>query len=163
MPRATAGKQKGKGKASESKQAVASAPASVFVWAQCDNAGCQKWRKLPPNTVVEEDVPWCALCCGRPGTKVQGVRSSSVSRPRLSSAPRHWQNFQQNLPALLHQRKPVRHRACLPPLQSNTTNALLVSMHRFCYMNPDPEKDTCSAPEEVRAHTLHTPTSCYCL
>lgn len=30
----------------------------VFVWAQCDNAGCQKWRKLPPGTVVKDDEPW---------------------------------------------------------------------------------------------------------
>ena len=30
----------------------------VWVWAQCDNAGCQKWRKLPPGTVVDDKEPW---------------------------------------------------------------------------------------------------------
>ncbi|KAK9800263.1 hypothetical protein WJX73_009835 [Symbiochloris irregularis] len=76
MPRASSAKQRSRGKATESRHPTPIIPASVFVWAQCDNAGCQKWRKLPPNTKIEEDVPW------------------------------------------------------------------------FCYMNPDPEKDTCSAPEE---------------
>ena len=30
----------------------------VWVWAQCDNAGCQKWRKLPPGTVIDDSEPW---------------------------------------------------------------------------------------------------------
>lgn len=33
-------------------------PIGVWVWAQCDNAGCQKWRKLPPGTVVNDKEPW---------------------------------------------------------------------------------------------------------
>lgn len=28
------------------------------VWAQCENPNCQKWRKLPPSTIVNEDEPW---------------------------------------------------------------------------------------------------------
>ena len=59
MRKGSTHKQKGRSKAAELKHVAAPAPASVFVWAQCDNAGCQKWRKLPPNTVVEDDVPWC--------------------------------------------------------------------------------------------------------
>lgn len=35
-------------------------PIGVWVWAQCDNAGCQKWRKLPPGTVLNDDEPWWA-------------------------------------------------------------------------------------------------------
>ena len=31
---------------------------AVSVWAQCDNQGCQKWRRLPPGTVVDDTVPW---------------------------------------------------------------------------------------------------------
>ena len=27
-------------------------------WAQCEHAGCGKWRKLPPGTVVDEGKPW---------------------------------------------------------------------------------------------------------
>jgi hypothetical protein len=26
------------------------------VWAQCDS--CQKWRRLPPGTVLDESQPW---------------------------------------------------------------------------------------------------------
>ncbi len=33
-------------------------PVGVWVWAQCDNAGCQKWRKLPPGTVIDDKEPW---------------------------------------------------------------------------------------------------------
>ena len=28
------------------------------VWAQCDNPNCQKWRRLPPGTVIDENTPW---------------------------------------------------------------------------------------------------------
>lgn len=34
-------------------------PAPVIVedvWAQCDK--CNKWRRLPPGTVVDETMPW---------------------------------------------------------------------------------------------------------
>ena len=47
------------------------------IWAQCENPNCEKWRKLPPGTVVSENEPW------------------------------------------------------------------------YCYMNPDSERNTCSASEEV--------------
>lgn len=53
-----------------------SAPAAVQ-WAQCENVNCQKWRRLPPGTVVDENAAW------------------------------------------------------------------------YCYMNPDPERNTCSADEAV--------------
>ena len=59
MPKGAVGKKgKSKGKAAGGKQSGTAAPASVFVWAQCDNAGCQKWRKLPPASIIEDDVPW---------------------------------------------------------------------------------------------------------
>ena len=61
------GKPKGQGRAALEKAAKAAASA-VAVWAQCDNAGCQKWRKLPPGSKIDEDNPWCAAgpSCGRP-------------------------------------------------------------------------------------------------
>ena len=31
------------------------------VWAQCDNPNCQKWRRLPPGTVIDENTPWSGL------------------------------------------------------------------------------------------------------
>ena len=30
----------------------------LSVWAQCDNQNCQKWRRLPPGSVVDDSVPW---------------------------------------------------------------------------------------------------------
>ena len=30
----------------------------LSVWAQCDNQNCQKWRRLPPGSVVDDTVPW---------------------------------------------------------------------------------------------------------
>jgi hypothetical protein len=27
-------------------------------WAQCDNPNCQKWRKLPASTTLNDDEPW---------------------------------------------------------------------------------------------------------
>ena len=27
-------------------------------WAQCENEKCQKWRRLPPGTVVDDSQPW---------------------------------------------------------------------------------------------------------
>lgn len=51
-------------------------------WAQCENPSCEKWRLLPPGTVLNENEPW------------------------------------------------------------------------YCYMNPDPEKNTCDAPETVRGTCL---------
>ena len=32
----------------------------VSQWAQCDNQGCAKWRRLPPGTAVDDSVPWYA-------------------------------------------------------------------------------------------------------
>ena len=29
------------------------------VWAQCDREECQKWRRLPPGTVIDEESKWC--------------------------------------------------------------------------------------------------------
>ncbi|KAL6774112.1 MOT13 [Auxenochlorella protothecoides x Auxenochlorella symbiontica] len=37
--------------------AAALAPVAEH-WAQCENANCQKWRRLPPGTVVDENAPW---------------------------------------------------------------------------------------------------------
>ena len=57
----------------------ASAPAAKLqedVWAQCDNPNCQKWRRLPPRTIIDENTPWSVVemlafspprpTCGRP-------------------------------------------------------------------------------------------------
>ena len=27
-------------------------------WAQCENPSCEKWRLLPPGTVLNENEPW---------------------------------------------------------------------------------------------------------
>ena len=27
-------------------------------WAQCENPNCNKWRLLPPGTVLNENEPW---------------------------------------------------------------------------------------------------------
>ena len=63
MPKAGKGKAKAKPKQQGKAAAAAAAKAAanaVFVWAQCDNAGCQKWRKLPPGTKIDDDQPWSA-------------------------------------------------------------------------------------------------------
>lgn len=31
---------------------------TAVAWAQCDNPNCQKWRKLPPGTSVDENSEW---------------------------------------------------------------------------------------------------------
>lgn len=31
---------------------------SAEVWAQCENPACNKWRRLPPHTVLNENEPW---------------------------------------------------------------------------------------------------------
>ena len=53
------GKGKAKAKAPSAAALAKAAANAVFVWAQCDNAGCQKWRKLPPGTKIDEHNPWC--------------------------------------------------------------------------------------------------------
>lgn len=27
-------------------------------WTQCENDNCQKWRKLPPGSILDEEAPW---------------------------------------------------------------------------------------------------------
>ena len=52
---------KGGRKAGASAAKNASAAAAKLqedVWAQCDNPNCQKWRRLPPGTVIDENTPW---------------------------------------------------------------------------------------------------------
>ena len=61
------GKGKAKAKAPSAAALAKAAANAVFVWAQCDNAGCQKWRKLPPGTKIDEHNPWCVQrCCTGP-------------------------------------------------------------------------------------------------
>lgn len=50
--------KKGSDKKKKKEPAKALKPIGIWVWAQCDNAGCQKWRKLPPGTVVNDNEPW---------------------------------------------------------------------------------------------------------
>jgi len=28
------------------------------IWAQCEHPQCEKWRKLPPGSFVDESKPW---------------------------------------------------------------------------------------------------------
>ena len=63
---AKGGKRGGSG-ASKSASA-ATVKVQEDVWAQCDNPNCQKWRRLPPGTVIDENTPWSGLrarvhCC----------------------------------------------------------------------------------------------------
>ncbi|KAL0019513.1 hypothetical protein WJX77_000684 [Trebouxia sp. C0004] len=53
---AKGGKKAGSG-ASKSVSAAA-VKVQEDVWAQCDNPNCQKWRRLPPGTVIDENTPW---------------------------------------------------------------------------------------------------------
>lgn len=53
---AKGGKKSGSGAAKSA--SAATAKAQEDVWAQCDNPNCQKWRRLPPGTVIDEDTPW---------------------------------------------------------------------------------------------------------
>lgn len=53
---AKGGKKAGSG-ASKSASAAA-VKVQEDVWAQCDNPNCQKWRRLPPGTVIDENTPW---------------------------------------------------------------------------------------------------------
>ena len=58
----------------------------LSVWAQCDNQNCQKWRRLPPGSVVDDTVPWFVHI-----TKASIVRRLTTSmviapRPARSSA-----------------------------------------------------------------------------
>lgn len=50
---------KGRPKGSSTNNALTVARLSV--WAQCDNQNCQKWRRLPPGSVVDDSIPWYAL------------------------------------------------------------------------------------------------------
>ena len=38
---------------------MAMAVLAADVWAQCDREECQKWRRLPPGTVIDEESKWC--------------------------------------------------------------------------------------------------------
>lgn len=53
MPRGVRGKKK-----TDKAKVAPVKPIGIWVWAQCDNAGCQKWRKLPPGTVIDDKEPW---------------------------------------------------------------------------------------------------------
>ena len=50
---------RGRPKGSSNPSAVKAQP-QLSVWAQCDNPGCAKWRRLPPGSVVDDSVPWYA-------------------------------------------------------------------------------------------------------
>ena len=61
-------------------------PAAV-VWAQCEHAGCGKWRKLPLGAVVDEDKPWWGrmgvgdgLAAGAGGGGVMRLRDGGGAR-----------------------------------------------------------------------------------
>lgn len=55
-------------------------------WAQCENQACQKWRKLAPGTVVNEDAPW--YCYLNPDDRRNTCSASEVVRP----LPQGWVN-----------------------------------------------------------------------
>ena len=70
---AKGGKRGGSG-ASKSASA-ATVKVQEDVWAQCDNPNCQKWRRLPPGTIIDENTPWSGL-----RARVQsGISNSSCS------------------------------------------------------------------------------------
>ena len=54
---------RGRPKGSSNPSAVKAQP-QLSVWAQCDNPGCAKWRRLPPGSVVDDSVPWYAHVTG---------------------------------------------------------------------------------------------------
>ena len=56
---AKGGKKGGSGAAKSA--SAAAAKVQEDVWAQCDNPNCQKWRRLPPATIIDENTPWSAL------------------------------------------------------------------------------------------------------
>ena len=71
---------KGGRKGSSGAAKLVSAPAAKLqedVWAQCDNPNCQKWRRLPPRTVIDENTPW----------SVAVMRKSSPPRPICGIPP----------------------------------------------------------------------------
>ena len=49
---------KRKGSSGSKSSAGAAAKLQEDAWAQCDNPNCQKWRRLPPGTLIDEDTPW---------------------------------------------------------------------------------------------------------
>eukprot|EP00198_Chlamydomonas_reinhardtii_P003176 XP_001692512.1 predicted protein [Chlamydomonas reinhardtii] len=46
----------GRGRKKKEEEPVVPVILQEDVWAQCD--GCQKWRRLPPGTVLDESQPW---------------------------------------------------------------------------------------------------------
>ena len=52
----------------------------LSVWAQCDNQNCQKWRRLPPGSVVDDSVPWFVLIIT--ASIVRHLTTSMVITPR---------------------------------------------------------------------------------
>ncbi|KAL0028695.1 hypothetical protein WJX79_000395 [Trebouxia sp. C0005] len=93
---AKGGKKAGSG-ASKSVSAAA-VKVQEDVWAQCDNPNCQKWRRLPPGTVIDENTPWyCYMnpdeenaACEAPrrthsGGNSQGTKRRPDSDARLDS------------------------------------------------------------------------------
>ena len=45
---------------------MAAAVLAADVWAQCDRDECQKWRRLPPGTVIDEESKWYLLSARSP-------------------------------------------------------------------------------------------------
>ena len=80
------GKAKPKAKAPTAAALAKAAANAIFVWAQCDNAGCQKWRKLPPGTKIDENNPWCVphTPAGYGGSK-EGCHQAKCTHLALSA------------------------------------------------------------------------------
>ena len=67
-----------KGSSGAAKNAsTAAAKLQEDVWAQCDNPNCQKWRRLPPRTIIDENTPW----------SVAVMLTSSPLRPTYGRPP----------------------------------------------------------------------------
>jgi hypothetical protein len=95
-------------------------------WAQCDNQGCAKWRRLPPGTVVDDTVPWYAVSFNphravAPASSGVAVPGPHPSMPHDGSCSLEWWDGSLSQPIA----------------------------RRFCFMNPDELRNSCEAPEEV--------------
>uniref|UniRef100_A0A7S3R4U1 CW-type domain-containing protein n=1 Tax=Dunaliella tertiolecta TaxID=3047 RepID=A0A7S3R4U1_DUNTE len=63
----------------QQQQLPAAEPYQEDVWVQCD--ACQKWRRLPPSTTLEDDVPW--YCNMNPDTN---YRSCEIPEENYDAA-----------------------------------------------------------------------------
>ena len=122
---------------------MATAPAQLVedVWACCDT--CDKWRRLPPGTILDEKEKWCGIA-----SLLHCKLMAFCVAPWMACAHGALYIGRERERALRSDKRRAAKRQQQPIYN--------VVWHRYCRLSPDPLRNTCDAPEEVRAKPLRT-------